>query len=181
EWQEPRWLASRKWPSFREAVTRLHVPRDSDDVSPGAPHWQRLAYDELLAGQVALALVRQRLRNQPGRAVKGDGRIGRELKAALPFALTSSQVRALREIEADMAAPQRMLRLLQGDVGSGKTAVALMSMAIAVEAGAQAALMAPTEVLARQHVETIAPLAEKAGGRDALLTGREKGKTEIGR
>ena len=86
EWQEPRWLASRNWPSFREAVTRLHVPRESDDVSPGAPHWQRLAYDELLAGQVALALVRQRLKSQPGRAIVGDGRIRRQLEAALPFA-----------------------------------------------------------------------------------------------
>ncbi|HEX7074959.1 MAG TPA: ATP-dependent DNA helicase RecG [Hyphomicrobiaceae bacterium] len=176
EWQEPRWLAARRWPAFHDAVTRLHVPRETDDISPGAPNWQRLAYDELLAGQVALALVRQRLKNQPGRAVKGDGRIRRELMAALPFALTSSQVKALREIEADMAAPQRMLRLLQGDVGSGKTAVALMSMAIAVEARAQAALMAPTEVLARQHVETIAPLADKVGLRIGLLTGREKGK-----
>lgn len=177
EWQEPRWLALRGWPSFREAVTRLHVPRDSDDVSPVAPHWQRLAYDELLAGQVALALVRQRLKSQPGRAIVGDGRIRRQLKAALPFALTPSQVKALSEIEADMAAPRRMLRLLQGDVGSGKTAVALFAMATAVEAGTQAALMAPTEVLARQHVETIAPLAEKAGIRVGLLTGREKGKT----
>ena len=177
EWQEPRWLALRGWPSFREAVTRLHVPRDSDDVSPVAPHWQRLAYDELLAGQVALALVRQRLKSQPGRAIVGDGRIRRQLKAALPFALTPSQVKALSEIEADMAAPRRMLRLLQGDVGSGKTAVALFAMATAVEAGTQAALMAPTEVLARQHVETIAPLAEKAGLRVGLLTGREKGKT----
>ncbi|HEX5599353.1 MAG TPA: ATP-dependent DNA helicase RecG [Hyphomicrobiaceae bacterium] len=176
EWQEPRWLALRGWPSFREAVTRLHVPRDSDDVSPVAPHWQRLAYDELLAGQVALALVRQRLKSQPGRAIVGDGRIRRQLKAALPFALTPSQVKALSEIEADMAAPRRMLRLLQGDVGSGKTAVALFAMATAVEAGTQAALMAPTEVLARQHVETIAPLAEKAGLRVGLLTGREKGK-----
>ena len=176
EWQEPRWLASRNLPSFREAVTRLHVPRESDDVSPGAPHWQRLAYDELLAGQVALALVRQRLKSQPGRAIVGDRRIRRQLEAALPFALTSSQVEALAEIEADMAAPRRMLRLLQGDVGSGKTAVALMAMATAVEAGTQAALMAPTEVLARQHVETIAPLAEKVGLRVGLLTGREKGR-----
>src|SRR5690606_35189473 len=164
-----------------DAVTRLLVPRETDDISPGAPNWQRLAYDELLAGQVALALVRQSLKAQRGRSVVGDGRIRKGLLEALPFALTRSQAKALQEIERDMAAPQRMLRLLQGDVGSGKTAVALMCMAIAVEAGAQAALMAPTEVLARQHVETIGPLAEKAGGRDALLTGREKGKTEIGR
>ncbi len=176
EWQEPRWLAARRWPSFHEAVTRLHVPRETDDISPGAANWQRLAYDELLAGQVALALVRQSLKAQRGRSVTGDGRIRKGLLEALPFALTSSQAKALQEIEQDMAAPYRMLRLLQGDVGSGKTAVALMSMAIAVEAGAQAALMAPTEVLARQHAETIAPLADKVGLRIGLLTGREKGK-----
>ncbi len=176
EWQEPRWLAARGWPSFREAVARLHGPQGAGDVSPGAPHWQRLAYDELLAGQVALAVVRQSLKAQRGRPVAGDGRIRRRLAAALPFALTASQARALREIESDMAAPQRMLRLLQGDVGSGKTAVALMAMAIAVEAGAQAALMAPTEVLARQHAETIAPLAGEAGLGIGLLTGREKGR-----
>lgn len=176
EWQEPRWLAARDWPSFHEAATRLHMPQYSDDVSPGAPHWQRLAYDELLAGQVALALVRQSLKAQRGRAVVGDGRIRKVLMDALPFALTGSQAQALREIEADMGAPQRMLRLLQGDVGSGKTAVALMSMAIAVEAGSQAALMAPTEVLARQHADTISPLAERAGLRIGLLTGREKGR-----
>ncbi len=176
EWQEPHWLAARGWPSFREAVIRLHQPAESDDVSPGGPHWQRLAYDELLAGQVALALVRQSLKSQRGRAIVGDGHMRKGLMAALPFALTASQVEALREIEVDMAAPQRMLRLLQGDVGSGKTAVALMSMAISVEAGAQAVLMAPTEVLARQHAETIAHLAEKVGLRIGLLTGREKGK-----
>jgi len=177
EWQEPRWLKARGWPSFGEAIRRLHVPQEPDEVSPAAPHWQRLAYDELLAGQIALALVRQSFKAQRGRPIVGDGRIRKQLLAALPFALTPSQSKALREIEADMAAPTRMLRLLQGDVGSGKTAVALISMAIAVEAGAQAALMAPTEVLARQHVETIGPLAEKAGVRVALLTGREKGKT----
>ena len=176
EWQEPRWLAARGWSSFHEAINRLHAPQETDDVSPGARHWQRLAYDELLAGQVALSLVRQSLKAQRGRAIVGDGRIRKGLTAALPFALTPSQAEALREIEADMTAPQRMLRLLQGDVGSGKTAVALMSMAIAVEAGAQAALMAPTEVLARQHAETIAPLADKVGLRIGLLTGREKGR-----
>ncbi|MGE8943539.1 ATP-dependent DNA helicase RecG [Leptospira interrogans] len=176
EWQEPRWLTSRNWPSAREAVLRLHKPQDTDDVSAASAPWQRLAYDELLAGQVALTLVRQSFKAQRGRAIVGDGRIRRALTAALPFALTNSQQQALRDIETDMKTPQRMLRLLQGDVGSGKTAVALMSMAIAVEDGAQAALMAPTEVLARQHVETIFPLAEKAGLRIGLLTGREKGK-----
>jgi ATP-dependent DNA helicase RecG len=120
--------------------------------------------------------VRQNAKAEAGRRLSGDGRIVAKIIAALPFTLTGSQTTALEEIDADLAAPHRMLRLLQGDVGSGKTVVALLTMAVAVEAGAQAALMAPTEVLARQHLETIAPLAEAAGLRLALLTGREKGK-----
>ena len=142
---------------------------------PRAP-WMRLAYDELLAGQLALALVRQSYKSQRGRPITGDGRIRARIADALPFALTNSQRQALEEIAEDMAAPHRMLRLLQGDVGSGKTVVALMAMAVAVEGGAQAALMAPTEVLARQHADTMAPLAEAAGLRLGLLTGREKGR-----
>ena len=137
---------------------------------------QRLAYDELLAGQLALALVRRRSREMPGRAIIGDGSVRARIIAALPFTLTASQVTALGEIERDLGAPSRMLRLLQGDVGSGKTVVALMAMGQAIEAGAQAALMAPTEVLARQHHDTIAPLALEAGLRIGLLTGRDKGK-----
>jgi ATP-dependent DNA helicase RecG len=176
EWQEPAWLAARGWPNAQTALLRLHRPQEAPDVSAGSPPWQRLAYDELLAGQLALALVRQSFKRQPGRAVVGDGRIRARIADALPFTLTNSQRQALKEIAQDISAPHRMLRLLQGDVGSGKTVVALMAMAIAVEAGAQAALMAPTEVLARQHAETIAPLADHAGLRIALLTGREKGR-----
>jgi ATP-dependent DNA helicase RecG len=176
EWQDAAWLAGRGWPALPEALMRLHKPVDAADVSPGAAPWQRLAYDELLAGQLALGLVREANRSRPGRSTEGDGRIRAKIADALPFALTVSQRTALQEIAADMAAPTRMLRLLQGDVGSGKTVVALMAMAIAVEAGGQAALMAPTEVLARQHAETIAPPAEAAGLRVGLLTGREKGK-----
>ncbi len=176
EWQETSWLGRKAWPSFTEALARLHRPVDATDVSPGAIPWQRLAYDELLAGQLALGLVRQGVRQQPGRATVGEGRIRRRILGALPFTPTNSQVAALAEIEADMASESRMMRLLQGDVGSGKTLVALMAMAIAVEAGAQAALMAPTEVLARQHAETLMPLAEQSGLRIGLLTGREKGR-----
>ncbi len=176
EWQDPSWLGQRAWPSFLDAVQMLHRPFDPGDISTGGPAWQRLAYDELLAGQLALALVRLSTKSQRGRRLVGDGRIRARLKAALPFQLTGSQVTALSEIEADMAAEHRMLRLLQGDVGSGKTAVALMAMAIAVEVGAQAVLMAPTEVLARQHAETIEPLATKVGLTIGLLTGREKGR-----
>jgi ATP-dependent DNA helicase RecG len=176
EWQDAAWLAQRKWPAMHEALAALHRPVDAADVSPAAPAWQRLAFDELLAGQLALAIVRQSYKAQRGRPVTGDGRIRARITAALPFALTGSQRTALAEIGQDMAAPNRMLRLLQGDVGSGKTVVALLAMAIAVEAGGQAALMAPTEVLARQHVETIQPLAEASGLRLGLLTGREKGR-----
>ena len=176
EWQDKSWLAERGWPDLPGAIARLHQPGDASDVSPGSAPWQRLAYDELLAGQLALALVRQSFKRQPGRSIVGDGRIRARIADALPFTLTGAQRQALKEIADDMAAPHRMLRLLQGDVGSGKTVVALMAMAIAVEAGAQAALMAPTEVLARQHAETIAPLADHAGLTIALLTGREKGK-----
>ena len=176
EWLDETWLTSKQWPALTSALRRIHLPEDPADVSPGAGPWQRLAYDELLAGQLALALVRQSQKSQRGRAVSGDGRIRRRILDALPFEMTGSQATSIAEIETDLGGPGRMLRLLQGDVGSGKTVVALMSMAIAVEAGAQAALMAPTEVLARQHIETIEPLAEAAGLRLGLLTGREKGK-----
>jgi ATP-dependent DNA helicase RecG len=176
EWQDPAWLKARGWSDFASSVRRVHMPEDAGDVSPSSPAWQRLAFDELLANQLALALVRLSFKAQRGRPVRGDGRIRERIVKALPFSLTQSQRTALGDIANDMEAPNRMLRLLQGDVGSGKTVVALMAMAIAVEAGAQAALMAPTEVLARQHLETIAPLAEAAGLRIGLLTGREKGK-----
>jgi ATP-dependent DNA helicase RecG len=177
EWQERHWLEARGWPEFKTALTRVHRPADAQDVSNGAAPWQRLAYDELLAGQLAFALVRQNLKTERGRRLSGDGRLRTKIVQALPFTLTNSQTTALQEITDDLAAPHRMLRLLQGDVGSGKTVVALLTMAVAVEDGAQAALMAPTEVPARQHAETIAPLADTAGLRIALLTGREKGKT----
>jgi ATP-dependent DNA helicase RecG len=176
EWQDPAWLKARAWPDFSTAARRLHRPEDAGDASNGGPAWQRLAFDELLANQLAPALLFQKLKTQRGRAVAGDGRIRAKIADALPFALTNSQRQAIGDIAQDISARHRMLRLLQGDVGSGKTVVALMAMAIAVEAGAQAALMAPTEVLARQHAETIAPLADAAGLRLGLLTGREKGK-----
>ncbi|PPC86502.1 MAG: ATP-dependent DNA helicase RecG, partial [Hyphomicrobium sp.] len=177
EWQDAAWLKARGWVDFKTSLHRLHRPVDAQDVSNGSAPWQRLAYDELLAGQLALGLVRQTVRAQTGRRISGDGHVRARIADALPFTLTGSQRTALKEIAEDLEAPHRMLRLLQGDVGSGKTVVALMAMAIAIEAGAQGALMAPTEVLARQHLETMAPLADSAGITVALLTGREKGKT----
>jgi ATP-dependent DNA helicase RecG len=176
EWIEPRFLARQKWPSWQVAVHLVHAPDSAADLSPMTAARQRLAYDELLANQLALALVRQFQRKRRGRAIAGDGRMRAKAVAALPFALTRSQEQSVKEIVADMASPLRMLRLLQGDVGSGKTVVALLAMLAAVEAGAQAALLAPTEILARQHHATIAPLADAAGVGCALLTGRDKGK-----
>ncbi|MEW6257510.1 MAG: ATP-dependent DNA helicase RecG [Pseudomonadota bacterium] len=168
------------WPSFKEALTRVHRPASLTDIAVAGPAWQRLAFEELYAHQLTLALTRAQQSAAGGRASIGDGRLRKEIETALPFALTRAQQTALAAIAADIASEKRMLRLLQGDVGSGKTVVALMAAACVVEAGRQAALMAPTEVLARQHHETIAPLAEAAGLRCAMLTGREKGRTRAG-
>jgi len=176
EWQDGAFMRRHTFPTFADALTRIHNPADPIDVSIDGAAWRRLAYDELLAGQVSLALVRAKIRRLSGRPLVGDGRIVEKLRAALPYSLTASQEFALAEINADLADPERMLRLLQGDVGSGKTVVALLAMARAVEAGGQAALMAPTEILARQHLATIAPLAARVGLRIAILTGREKGR-----
>ncbi len=176
EWMDPSLLRQRGWPSWREALAAAHAPAKAEDLQPEAPARQRLAYDELLANQLAIALVRAHTRRLPGRAVTVPGHLRRQVTQALPFSLTPSQRQASAEIAADMAAPIRMLRLLQGDVGSGKTVVALLAMLDAVEAGMQAAMMAPTEILARQHFATLTRLAAPAGCEIALLTGREKGR-----
>ncbi|RVU18660.1 ATP-dependent DNA helicase RecG [Methylobacterium oryzihabitans] len=193
EWQDPAWLARQTWPPFAEALRAEHNPETatSETATPAEPESgarpgaearepaatatrRRLAYDELLASQLALALVRSRMRRAPGRTNTGDGALSRRIEAGMPFRLTGAQTRALAEIRGDMGSDRRMLRLLQGDVGSGKTAVALLAMASAIEAGRQAALMAPTEILARQHAERLRPMAEAAGLRLALLTGRDR-------
>ena len=176
EWIDPALLKHRRWEAWRPALREAHTPDSGAALEAIAPARQRLVYDELLANQLALALVRRNMRRLPGRSIRGDGRLRRRLLDALPFRLTASQETTLREISADMADEARMLRLLQGDVGSGKTVVALLAMLGAVEAGAQAALMAPTEVLARQHMATIEPLAAAAGVKVAVLAGRERGR-----
>jgi ATP-dependent DNA helicase RecG len=168
EWQDTALLKREHWPSFGQALRTLHRP----PAPPPPEARRRLAYDELLAGQVALALVRRRVRDRPGRALTGDGRLRALALERFGHRLTGSQETALAEIDADLAAPRRMLRLLQGDVGSGKTLVAVLAMLRAVEAGAQAALLAPTEVLAQQHLRTLARLAPLP---TALLTGSVKG------
>ena len=176
EWISPEVIARCSFPPLKEALTRVHRPQEMTDILPEGPFWSRLAFDELLAGQLALALVRAQLRRPAGNRHAGDGSLRHRIIDALPYALTGSQREALAAIAEDLSKPLRMLRLLQGDVGSGKTVVALLAAAAAAEAGKQTALMAPTEILARQHAKTIAPLAERAGMRVAILTGREKGK-----
>jgi len=174
EWQEPSVLAASKLPSFAEALTRVHRPEAPEDIAPQSKVRQRLALDELLASQLALRLLRAKMRRLPGRENRGDGRIAARIVAALPYELTGAQKRVIGEILEDLASDRRMLRLVQGDVGSGKTIVAALAMASVVECGRQAALMAPTEILARQHHERLTPLLEGAGLRVCLLTGRAK-------
>ena len=170
EWHDPALLGREKWPGFAEALRLLHAP-----LAPPPPEARRrLAYDELLAGQIALAFVRRRVRDRPGRALTGDGALRAQALAAFGLPPTEQQLAVLAEIDADLAAPNRMLRLLQGDVGSGKTLVAVLAMLRAVEAGAQAALMAPTEILARQHHRTLERICPVPC---ALLTGSVTGKT----
>ena len=176
EWQDRAFLDRQGWPAFADALRTEHRPAEAAETEEDlkTPARRRLAYDELLASQLALALVRSRMHRPPGRTNVGDGVLSRRIEAALPFGLTGAQTRALAEIRGDMGSDRRMLRLLQGDVGSGKTAVALLAMASAIEAGRQAAMMAPTEILARQHAERLRPLVETAGLRLALLTGRDR-------
>ncbi len=176
EWISPEVIRRCKFPPVAEALNRVHVPVELTDILPDGPYWSRLAFDELLAGQLALALVRAQLRRPAGERNAGDGQLRNRIIDALPYALTSSQRQAAAAIADDLQQPVRMLRLLQGDVGSGKTVVALLAAAAVTEVGKQAALMAPTEILARQHIKTITPLAERAGLRVAILTGREKGR-----
>jgi ATP-dependent DNA helicase RecG len=175
EWQDPGFLAKAGFPAFQPAMQALHHPPDLRAVEGDTVARRRIGYDELLASQIALALVRRQQKKAAGRVTAGDGALRRAIEAALPFKLTDGQRKAVADIHDDMEKPERMLRLLQGDVGSGKTVVALMAMAAAAEAKRQSVLMAPTEILARQHAERLAPLAEKAGLKLALLTGREKG------
>jgi ATP-dependent DNA helicase RecG len=175
EWIAPAILAKREWPAWAEALRGAHAPDGPRALSPADPARQRLAYDELLSHQLALQLVRARMKRGRGRVNAGDGRLRAMALAEFGHAPTGAQARAIGEIVSDMAQPQRMMRLLQGDVGSGKTLVALVAMLAAVEAGGQAALMAPTEILARQHAASLAPLAEKICVELTLLTGRDKG------
>ncbi len=176
EWIEPSVFQKQEWPDWIDALLAAHAPRSDADFLPQAKHRARLAYDELLAHQMTLALARANARRARGRTTVGTGVLQSKVLANLPYSPTGAQTRAISEITGDMAGPLRMSRLLQGDVGSGKTLVAFLAMLAVVEAGGQAALMAPTEILARQHLESLQPLAESAGVRLDILTGRDKGE-----
>ncbi|MBS0573634.1 MAG: ATP-dependent DNA helicase RecG [Proteobacteria bacterium] len=175
EWADPALVAREGWPDWRAALHLAHAPRGADDVSPQAPARARLAYDELFAHQLTLSLARTSFRRGKGRPSRGTGEMLARALAALPYRPTAAQERAMAEIAGDMASDRRMSRLLQGDVGAGKTLVAFAALLVAVEAGGQGALMAPTEILARQHMESLRPLAEQAGVVLDILTGRDKG------
>lgn len=174
EWLDEPMKVKQGFPAADDAFRRLHDPRDASDMDLQAPHRRRLAYDEFLAGQVSLALVRRNMRRTKGRPIRPDGHLVRQILEHLPFSPTASQREAIADILKDMAGEERMLRLIQGDVGSGKTLVALFAMAAAVEAGAQAVLMAPTEILARQHYATLSRFLAKTDIRAELLTGKMK-------
>ncbi len=176
EWIDPEQARRAGWPDFISALEAAHRPECLADVVLTAPARTRLAYDELFAHQLTLALARRRSQQGPGQSTQGDGRLRARVLEALPFAPTQAQTRAVADIAEDMLAPVRMNRLLQGDVGAGKTLVAFLALLIVVEAGGQGALMAPTEILARQHLEGLQPMAEQAGVVLEILTGRDKGQ-----
>lgn len=175
EWLDPAFLKQQDWPSFNESILRLHQPSHVVDITPSAPPLRRLAYDELFAKQLAMAMVRESTRALKGEALNAAGEYVDDVLRASPFPPTGAQARAFEEIKADMGSEARMARLLQGDVGAGKTFVAALASAYACEAGAQVAVMAPTEILARQHADTLSQMLEPAGLVVEALTGRDKG------
>jgi ATP-dependent DNA helicase RecG len=175
EWIDPALKAREGWPDWHAAIEAVHHPQDQAGLAFTDTARQRLAYDELFAHQLTLSLARAAVRRGKGMVSRGNGTLQAKVLSALPYAPTAAQTRATAEIAADMAAPLRMNRLLQGDVGSGKTLVAFLALLIAVEAGGQGVMMAPTEILARQHREGLAPFAAAAGVRLEILTGRDKG------
>ena len=181
EWQSKENFYDLEYISFNDAIKKVHSPKTIDDLSPNSIIRRRLAYDEILSNQLALAFIRKKVNEQKGRSFIGTGILYQKIISSLPFSLTNAQKRVLSEISDDQEKPYKMLRLLQGDVGSGKTIVAFLSMLKVIENNAQTALMAPTEILAKQHYETINKLCENTNITVELLTGklRPKQKKEI--
>jgi ATP-dependent DNA helicase RecG len=176
EWLPAMFRSNKEWPSWLEALNTIHAPSNEADLDPTTATRKRMAFDELLSHQLALYLIRQKIKGTPGSPRQATGIMQKKIVDAFGFQLTLSQEKVLEEIFQDLSSPQRMTRLLQGDVGSGKTLVGLLAMAHVIEAGYQTALLVPTEVLAQQHFASISQVADQAGVRLALLTGRIKGK-----
>jgi ATP-dependent DNA helicase RecG len=176
EWIEPSVLKKNSWPAWKNAVLAAHAPKTPGDLANTTKARKRLAYDEFLAHQTTLSLARANTRRIKGFVTVGTGKLRNKVLAALPYRPTNAQSRAIDEVTGDMAGEKRMNRLLQGDVGSGKTLVAFMALLAAVEAQGQGVMMAPTEILARQHLAGLQPLAEQAGVVLEILTGRDKGR-----
>ncbi|MBO7257439.1 MAG: DEAD/DEAH box helicase, partial [Alphaproteobacteria bacterium] len=176
EWLDAEFIKKQGWPSWKQALIEAHHPKSSEDLSPFSPARSRLAYDELFANQLALLLARTKMKRKKGFSVQGNETLCQKLLDMLPFELTSAQKRVVQEIKTDASEPYKMLRLVQGDVGSGKTIVALLAMLNAIECGYQAVFMAPTDILARQHFATLSKYCEILGVRVEILSGREKGK-----
>ena len=178
EWQDASVIRQESFMTFLDALNRVHHPMGLGDIALEAPARRRLAYDESLASQLALSLVRANVKKAKGIARQWSGQLRQRLEDALPFRLTGSQQDAIADIEADLKVPERMLRLVQGDVGSGKTMVALIAAADVIESGAQAAMMAPTDLLARQHYQSMKDLCEAVGIRIAVMTGKDTAATK---
>ena len=177
EWIDHELLKIKGWPSWQDALKSAHCPVSADGASNTNPARLRLAFDELFSHQLSLSIARNKIKRSKGRANISTGIFQTKVINNLPFKFTEDQKLSIRDILHDLKKPERMNRLLQGDVGSGKTIVAFIGLIAAVEAGGQGAIMAPTEILARQHFETLLPLAEKAGISLSLLTGRDKGNS----
>lgn len=175
EWIDPAQKERSRWPDWLAALQDSHSPASLDDINISSPARERLAYDEFFAHQLTLALARSKLKKARGTISQASGGLQRKVRTALPYVPTAAQERAVKVITADMGRPMRMNRLLQGDVGAGKTLVAFMALLVAVEAGGQGVMMAPTEILARQHMAGLRPLAESAGVVLDILTGRDRG------
>lgn len=176
EWLEPNWQRDNDWPDWKTAIEQAHKVESKEAVSPHHVARRRLAYDELLANQITLNIVRRNRQIVSGQAIAGTGLLQSQFEALLPFNFTAGQAEAIEGIRADLKDKKRMLRLVQGDVGSGKTVVAMMAMLQAVESGKQAAMMAPTEILARQHAKTLGPYCDQLGISWLVLTSRNKAK-----
>ncbi|MBL4601552.1 MAG: DEAD/DEAH box helicase, partial [Emcibacteraceae bacterium] len=176
EWLDKSLLDREKWPSWKTSLDKAHHPENLDDTNHSCIARTRLAYDEILANQLALEIMRRQTKKKKGRIMKSSGRLIDQVLAKLPYQLTGAQQKSVVEIKNDMAEPSAMMRLLQGDVGSGKTVVALLAMLVAIENGAQAAILAPTEILARQHYNSLIDMTEGVDVNIAVLTGRDKGK-----